>query len=99
MIEYILSWEKNSIVNIFFFAFKQGSKDVKTVRDICSVYGEGAIAETTIHDWYANLRNGNFQKCILFWPSIEFEEERLNQLVHENTRQITRELAEKIFNP
>ena len=31
--------------HLLLFAFNQGSKGAKAARDICAVYGEGAIAE------------------------------------------------------
>ena len=42
------------------FAFNQGSKAVKAARDICTVYGEVAIAERSAHGWYTKFKNGNF---------------------------------------
>ncbi|KOC60012.1 Histone-lysine N-methyltransferase SETMAR [Habropoda laboriosa] len=83
--------EKNEHFRHLLFAFNQGSKAAKAARDICAVYGEGAIAERTARDWYAKFKNGNFDlKARLS------DEERLNQLLHENSRQTTRELAEKM---
>ena len=60
--------------------------------------GKGAIAERTARDWYAKFKNGNFdlKHAPRSGRSIEFDEERLNQLLHENSRQTTRELAEKM---
>ncbi|EFN71377.1 hypothetical protein EAG_07533, partial [Camponotus floridanus] len=51
--------------HLLLFAFNQGSKAAKAARDICAfVYGEGAIAERTVRDWYAKFKNGNFDlKC------------------------------------
>ncbi|RWR98798.1 Histone-lysine N-methyltransferase SETMAR-like protein, partial [Dinothrombium tinctorium] len=80
------------------FAFNQGSKAAKAARDIFAVYGEDAIAERTAHDWYAKFKNGNFD--LKDEPRsdrpVEYDEKRLNQLLHENSRQTTRELAEKM---
>ena len=62
------------------------------------MYGEGAIAERTARDWYAKFKNGNFdlKDAPRSGRPVEFDEERLNQLLHENPRQTTRELAEKM---
>ncbi|KOC64863.1 Histone-lysine N-methyltransferase SETMAR, partial [Habropoda laboriosa] len=65
---------------------------------ICVVYGEGAIGERTARDWYAKFKNGNFdlKDAPRSGRPVQFDEERLNQLLHENSRQTTRELAEKM---
>ena len=61
------------------FAFSQGTMIAKATHYICAVY-EGAIAKRTAHDWYAKLKNGNFDlkdvpcSCSPF----EFDEEQLN---------------------
>ena len=63
--------EKNEhFQHLLLFAFNQGSKAAKVARDICAVYGEGAIAERTARDWYAKFKNGNFDlRRTSFWPS------------------------------
>ncbi|KOC64196.1 Histone-lysine N-methyltransferase SETMAR [Habropoda laboriosa] len=91
--------EKNEhFRHLLLFAFNQGSKAAKAARDICAVYGEGAIAERTARDWYAKFKNGNFdlKDAPRSGRPVEFDEERLNQLLHVNSRQTTRELAEKM---
>ena len=80
------------------FAFNQGSKATEAAREICTVYGEGAIAERTARYWFAKFKSGNFDHKN---PSrsgrlSEFDKERLNQLLREDARQTTRELAERI---
>ncbi|XP_052829105.1 mariner Mos1 transposase isoform X3 [Octopus bimaculoides] len=84
--------------HLLVFAFNQGSKATKAARDICAVYGEGAIAERTAHNWYAKFKSENFdfKDTPHSGRPVEFDEERLNQLLHENSRQTTRELAEKM---
>ena len=75
--------------HLLLFAFNQGSKSAKAAGDICAVYGEGAIAERTARDWYAKFKNGNFdlKDAPRSGRPVEFDEERLNQLLHENSRQ------------
>lgn len=84
--------------NLLLFVFNQGSKAVKATRDICAMYGEDAIAERTTHDWYAKLKNGNFdlkdEPCS--GHPAEFNEEQLNQLLHKNSCQMTQEPEEKM---
>ncbi|KOC61836.1 Histone-lysine N-methyltransferase SETMAR [Habropoda laboriosa] len=91
--------EKNEhFRHLLLFAFNQGSTAAKAARDICAVYGEGAMAERTARDCYAKFKNGNFdlKDAPGSGRSVEFDEERLNQLLHENSRQTTREPAEKM---
>ena len=79
------------------FAFNQGSKTAKAA--IFVLYGEGVIAENVAAcDWYVKFKNGNFdlKDAPRSGRPVEFDEERLNQLLHENSRQTTRELAEKM---
>lgn len=86
--------EKNEhFRHLLLFAFHQGSKAAKAARDICAVYGEGAIAERTTRDWYTKFKNGNFdlKDAPRSGRSVEFNKEQLNQLLHENSRQTTRE--------
>ena len=42
------------------FAFNQGFDASKASRGICAVYGENAIAERNVRDWYAEFKRGNF---------------------------------------
>ncbi|KAK6742144.1 hypothetical protein RB195_009797 [Necator americanus] len=78
-------------------AREQGSNATKAARDICALYGDGAIAERTARDWYATFKNGVFdlKDAPRSGRPVELDEERLNQLLHENSGQTTRELAEK----
>lgn len=90
--------EKNEHFLHLLFAFNQGSKATEAAHNICAVYGVGAIAERTARDWYAKFKKGNFdlKDAPRSRRPVEFDEERLNQLLHENPRQTTRELAEKM---
>ncbi|KAL6429521.1 hypothetical protein ACFW04_008300 [Cataglyphis niger] len=78
--------EKNEhFRHLLLFAFNQSSKAAKAARDICAMYGEGAIAERTVRDWYAKFKNKNFdlEDVPHSGRPVEFDEERLNQLLHE----------------
>ena len=80
------------------FAFNRGAKATEAAREICAVYGEGAIAERTARYWFAKFKSGNFdlKDASCSGRPSEFDEERLNQLLHEDARQTTRELAERM---
>ena len=84
--------------HLLLFAFNQGFNASKAARDICAMYGENAIAERTARDWYAKFERENFhlKDAPHSGRPIELDEERLNQFLHEDSRQTTRELAEKM---
>ena len=62
------------------------------------VYGEGVIGESTAKKWFAKFKNGNFD--IDDTPRSgrlsEFDKDHLKALLKEESRQRSRELAEKI---
>lgn len=78
---------------------KQSNKDpkaTKAVRDICNVYGEDWVQERTAQRWFKQFKEGNFDLSDSPIPGrpSDFNEARLNDLIHEDPRQSTRELAE-----
>ena len=80
------------------FAFNRGVNATEAAREICSVYGNGAMPESTARRWFSRFKNGNFylkDRSHTGRPTV-FDEDRLNQLLHENPRQTTRELAEQM---
>lgn len=46
--------------HLTFFYFQKGKNTAKTAKKICSVYGNGAIAENTVCKWVVRFRRGNF---------------------------------------
>ena len=80
------------------FAFNRRVKAAEAAREICAVYGEGAMPQSTARRWFSRFKNGNFdlKDGSHIGRPIEFDEERLNRLLHENPRQTTRELAEQL---
>ena len=71
---------------------------MKAAHNICAVYGECAIAETTSCSWYAKFKDDNFdpEHAPPSSHPVEFGEGRLNQLLHKNSHIMTRKLAERI---
>lgn len=61
------------------------------------MYGEDVRAERTAREWYRKLENGNFdlKDVPRSSRSVKFDEGRLKTLLHENSRQTIKELAEK----
>jgi [histone H3]-lysine36 N-dimethyltransferase SETMAR len=84
--------------HLLLFAFNQGITASKATRDICAVYGEGDLVERTARYWYAKFKNGNFdlKDSPRSGRPVELDEETLNELLHEDPRQTTREIAEKM---
>ena len=56
------------------------------------------MEETIDRDWHAKFKIGNFDLKVAprSGRPVEYDEERLNQLLHKNTHLTTRELGEKI---
>lgn len=80
------------------FAFNRRLKATEAAREICEVYGEEAMPVRTAQYWFKRFKDGNFdiKDAARSGRPVEFDEERLNQLLHENSHQTTRELAEQM---
>ncbi|XP_035221313.1 histone-lysine N-methyltransferase SETMAR-like, partial [Stegodyphus dumicola] len=91
-------FDKNKHFRHILFAFNRSANAAKVAREICEVYGEGAMLGRTARNWFAKFKNGNFhlEDAARSGQLNEFDEERLNQLLHEDARQTTRELAERM---
>ena len=89
--------KKQHFRHLLFFAFHQGQKAAEIAQNICMVYGEGVIGESTARKWFAKFKNGNFD--INNMPCSErpseFDKVHLKALL-EKSRQTSCELAEKI---
>ena len=62
------------------------------------VYGEGVIGESTARKWFSKFKNGNFDidDTPRSGRPSEFDEDHLKALLKEESRQTSRQLAEKI---
>ena len=83
--------------HLLLFAFNRGQKAAEAAREICSVYGEGVIGESTAQKWFARFKKGDFEVKDLprSGRPPEFDVERLAVLLKEDGHQTSRELAEK----
>lgn len=91
--------EKNAhFRHILLFEYNRGVKASEAARTIRNVYGEESIGDSTARKWFSRFKDGNFDitDANRSGREVEFNEERLNALLHENARQTTRELAEKM---
>ena len=43
------------------FAFNRGIKATEAAHEICTVYGEGAMPESTAHRWFSSFKNKNLR--------------------------------------
>ena len=80
--------------HLLFFEVNRGAKTAEAVRNICAVYGDNAIGESTTRKWFSRFKEDRFDMDTtrLGRPS-GFDEYRLNTLIHNDSRQCTRELA------
>lgn len=80
------------------YEFKRGSTAGRAARNINAAYGEDSISRKAAYKWFARFIDGNFileDEPRSGRPS-GFDEDRLNDLIHENPRQTLRELAEQM---
>ena len=77
------------------FEFNRGATAAKTAINICAVYGDNAIGESTARKWFSRFKDDHFD--VNDSPCSErpsgFDEDHLNTLIHNEPRQYTRELA------
>ena len=81
--------------HILLFEFNRREKAAEADRNICTVYGENAIGESTARKWFSRFKEDRFD--ISATPrsgrSSEFDEDRLDTLINNDPCQCTRELA------
>ena len=81
--------------HIVLFEFNRGAKAAEAARNICAVYGANAIGERMTRKWFYRFKEDRFD--ISDTPHSgrpsEFDEDRLNTLIHNDPHQCTRELA------
>ena len=90
--------KKQHFRHLLFFAFHRGQKAAEAARDICMVYGEGVIGGSKTRKWFGKFKNGNFDidDTPRSGKPSEFDEDHLKALLKEESRQTSRELAEKM---
>ena len=80
---------------IFLFEFNRGTKAAEAARNICAVYGDSVIRESTARKWFSRFKEYLF--AISDTPRSGrpsgFDENCLDTLIHNDPRQCTRELA------
>ena len=89
--------KKQHFRHLLFFAFYQGQNAAEAARDICMVYGEGVTGKYMARKWFAKFKNGNFDinNMPCSGRPSEFDKDHLKVLLKEESRQTSREFAEK----
>ena len=72
-----------------YFSFNKGAKAAEAARNVCAVYEVNAIGESTARKWFSRFKEDRFD--ISDTPRSgtpsEFDEDRLNTLIHNDPRQ------------
>ena len=81
--------------HMLLFQLNRGTKAGEAARNICAVYVDNAIGESTASKWFSRFQENHFD--ISDTPHSGrpsgFDEDRLNTLIHNDPRQCTRGLA------
>ena len=77
------------------FEFNRDAKAAEAARNICTVYCDNAIRESMGRKWFSRFKEDRFD--ITDTPRsgkpLEFDEDHLNTLIHNDPCQCTRKLA------
>ena len=81
--------KKSHFRHLLLFSSNRGQKASEVTKDICAVYGEGAIAERTIRDWFARFKRGNFDlnRAPRSGRPIKMDEDQLRDLLKKDGHQ------------
>ena len=90
--------QTNHIRHIIFHEWKRGTTAAQTARNINAFYGEGSTSEITCRRWFNRFKDGDFslEDQPRAGRPAELENQRLIELLQEDNRQTTRELAEQL---
>lgn len=82
--------------HLLLFYFNQHVNAAEASRIICCVYGEKAVSERTAQKWFLKFNSGDFDlnDASRSGRPSDFNEDCLNQLIHDDPRQSTRELGQ-----
>ena len=88
--------ENEHFRHLLLFYFNQHLNAAEATRMICCVYGEKAVSERTAQKWFSKFNSGNFDlnDAPRSGRPSDFDEDCLNQLIHDDPRQSTRALGQ-----
>lgn len=89
---------KHHFRHIMLFYFRKGENAAETQREICSVYGEDAVDDSTVRKWFRRFRDGNFNledEKRSGRPS-EIDSHQILALVETDRHKTTREIADNL---
>ena len=71
---------------ILLFEFNRRAKAAEAARNICAVYGDNAIAESTARKWLSRFKEDRFEisDTSSSGRTLGFDEDRLNTLIQNN---------------
>ena len=78
--------------HILLFEFNRGAKVPGVARNICAVYGDNTIRESTARTWFSRFKEDHFDisDSPLSGRPSGFDEDHLNTLIHNDPHQCTR---------
>ena len=85
--------------HILLFEFNTEAKATETARNICAVYGDNTIGESTAIKWFYHFKEDRFDisDTLRSGRSSGFDENRLSTLIHNDAHQYTRELPNVVI--
>ena len=80
--------------HILFFEFNRDAKAAEAARNICAVYGDNAIGESTARKWFSRFKEDRFDNSNIPCSGRPsgFDEDHLNTIIHHDPNQCTHEL-------
>ncbi|XP_052834133.1 histone-lysine N-methyltransferase SETMAR-like [Octopus bimaculoides] len=90
--------QKFHIRVVMLFLFKKGENAAKTCKNICEVYGDDAVGESTVRRWFAKFKTGEFslEDDSRSGRPSKLDEEVLKAKIEGNSNITTRELAKEL---
>ena len=81
--------------HILLFEFNRGAKAAQAARNICAVYGDNAIVESTAGKLFSRFKEDYFdiRDTSRSGRPSKFDEDLLKKIIHKYQRPCTRELA------
>ena len=78
--------KKQHFQHIMLYYFKRGKNAPETQKNICAVYGEGAVSDRTCQKWFEKFRARDFLLDNAPWSSrpVEVDNDQIETLIENN---------------